>query len=148
MDTQNAEYDIADRIGDSAAPSGNLLRPNSLSGYVGRVAGLCMTEHMTSAPPGPRGRLQYWVLLAALVFCVGQSVADTHLHLDEHGGHGGHGEQACTLCAIFEPGHVPDTGSVETRPSEWRRSNNVPVFSATLSPRPYEVGCPRAPPIS
>ena len=142
MDNRNAEYDIADLIGDSRALSGNLLRPNSLSGSVGRVAGLCTTECMTSAPLGPRRLLQQWALLAALVFCVGQSAADTHLHLDEHE------EDACTLCAIFEPGHVPDTGLVDTRPSEWRRSNDVRVFSATLSPRPYEVGCPRAPPIS
>ena len=142
MDNRNAEYDIADRIGDSRAPSGNLLRPNSLSGYVGRVAGLCTTECMTSAPPGPRRLLQQWALLAALVLCVGKSAADTHLHLDEHE------EKACTLCAIFEPGHVPDTGLVDDRPVEWRRSDDVPVFSATLSPRPYEVGRPRAPPIS
>ncbi len=142
MDNQNAEYDIADRIDDSRPQSGNSPRPDSLSGYVGHVVGFCNSERMTSALPSPHRLLQRWTLLAGLVLCVGQSVADTHLHLDEHE------EETCTLCAISETGHVLDFGCVDARSSEWRRSNSAPVFSATLAPRPYEVGHPRDPPIS
>ena len=86
--------------------------------------------------------MQRWAALAALLLCVVHSVADTHVHVDEHE------EEVCTLCAIFEPGHVPEVGCVDARPSEWSRSNNYPVDSATLSPRSYEVGQARAPPFS
>ncbi len=97
---------------------------------------------MTSAVPGPGRLMQRWTLLAALLLCVGHSVADTHVHLDEHE------EEACTLCAISEPGHVPGVGPVHARSSEWCRPNGSRVVAAILSPRPYEVGYPRAPPFS
>ena len=97
---------------------------------------------MTSVAPRPGRLLQRWASLAALLLCVGHAVADTHVHLDEHE------EEACTLCVIVEPSHVPLVGWVDARPSEWWPSNSMPVVSATLSPRPYEVGRPRAPPIS
>ena len=86
--------------------------------------------------------LRRWASLAALLLCVGHSVADTHVHLDEHE------EEVCTLCAIAEPGHVREVGWVDAQPSEWFPSHRVPVVSATLSPRPYEIGRPRAPPVS
>ena len=86
--------------------------------------------------------VQRWATLAALLLCVGHSVADTHVHLDEHE------EEVCTLCAIFDPGHAPEVGCDGARPSERGRCNSSPFDSATLSPRPYEVGQPRAPPLS
>ena len=90
----------------------------------------------------PGRLLQRWASLAALLLCVGHSTADTHVHVDEHE------EEVCTLCAIFEPGHAPDVGWDDAGPSEWGRRNSLPFDSATLSPRPYEVGQPRAPPLS
>ena len=96
---------------------------------------------MTRVPSRPRRVLQRWALLAALLLCVGQSVADVHLHLLEDE------EEVCTLCAICEPDHVPEVGRVDARPSEARRCNGLPVYSATLSPRPFEVVRPRAPPV-
>jgi len=99
------------------------------------------SQTMTSVAR-PSRVLQRWALLAALVACVGHSVADTHAHLDEHE------EEVCTLCAISETGHVPEVGRLDARLSRWRRSNSLPVVSATPSPRPYEVARPRAPPIS
>ena len=97
---------------------------------------------MTSVSARPGRLVQRWAALAALLLCVGHSVADTHVHVDEHE------EEVCTLCAIFEPGHTPEAGWVDARPSDWGRSNNWTVDSATLSPRSYEVGQPRAPPLS
>ena len=97
---------------------------------------------MTSAPLRPHRLLQQWALLVALVLCVGHSIACIHLHLDEHE------EEVCTLCAISETEHIPDVECVDAWLSEWRRSNSAPVFSAITAPRPYAIGCPRAPPIS
>ena len=91
---------------------------------------------------GPGRVRQRYALLAALVLCLVHSLADTHVHVDEHE------EEVCTLCAISEPGHVPEVGRLDAPPSEWRHSKSLPVVSAALSPRPYEVGRPRAPPIS
>ena len=76
------------------------------------------------------------------MLCVGHSVGDAHAHLDAHE------EEACTLCAISEPGHAPEVGWVDAQPSEWRWSDSLPVVSATLPPRPYEVVRSRAPPFS
>ena len=98
------------------------------------------TGYDSAARPGRL--LQRWASLAALLLCVGHSVADTHVHLDEHE------EEVCTLCAIVEPGHATEAGCVAARPSQGFPCNSMPVVSATLSPRPYEVGRPRAPPIS
>ena len=85
---------------------------------------------------------QRFAWLAALVLCFGQADADTHLHLDEFE------EDVCTLCGFSDPGHVQDVGSADSQPRAWRRTNSVPVFSAILSPRPFEVSRSRAPPIS
>lgn len=92
---------------------------------------------MSSGQPRP-----HWALLGALALCLGQTVGDTHVHLDEHE------EEFCTVCAIADPGPVPEIGRLDALPTGWRRSNSLPVFSATLPPRPYETGRPRAPPIS
>lgn len=120
---------------------GNATQSDSAPGYVCHIACLGNSETMTSvARPGRV--LQRWALLAALVACAGHSVADTHVHLDERE------EEVCAFCAISETGHVPEVGCLDARPSGWRRSNSLPVVSATLSPRPYEVAGPRAPPIS
>lgn len=99
-------------------------------------------ETMTSVPRRLRRALLRWVLLAALVLCAGQSVADAHLHYQENE------EEVCTLCAISEPDHVPGVERVDARPFEWRLFTGLPVYSATLAPRPYEVVRPRAPPVS
>lgn len=77
-----------------------------------------------------------------MALCVVPTVADTHLHLD------GQEDEVCTVCAISEPGDVADVGRVDARTSEWGRPDSFPVFSTTLSTRPYESGRPRAPPVS
>ena len=130
------------RITGRCSESGNSPRSDPRSGCVGRVAGFCNTRRMTTARPGPRRPLRRWTLLVAWVLCVGQTVADTHVHLDEHE------EEACTFCAVAEPGHVPESGRVEAQPSEWNPSNGSPVYLAIRSPRPYAIGRPRAPPVS
>ena len=81
-------------------------------------------------------------VLAVLVLCVGQTVAAAHVHFDEHE------EEVCTLCAISEPGHVPEVDRGYVQPFEWCRFNSSPVYSATVSPHPYEVARSRAPPVS
>ena len=97
---------------------------------------------MTSAPLRPHRPLHQWALLVALALFVGHSIADTHLHFDEQE------EEVCTLCACSETGYVPDVECVDAWLPEWRRYNIAPVFPAITAPRPYEIGCPRAPPIS
>ena len=141
MHNRKAEYDVGDRINDGCARSGNPILPDSVFGRLGHIAGLLGAERTTSVPPGPRRARQRWTLLAVLALCVGQSVADAHLHLDEE-------EEVCTLCAISEPGYVPDLGGVVALPSESRQPGRLPEYSATLSPRPYEAARPRAPPVS
>ena len=89
-----------------------------------------------------RRMLQRLVCVAAMVLCLGQAVADAHLHLDEIE------EEACTVCAFSDPGQILIAECIEGQPSEWRRSECVPVFSAVLSPCPFEVARSRAPPIS
>ena len=86
--------------------------------------------------------LQRLALVAAVALFLGQSVAAAHLHLDEHE------EQACTLCAVSDPGHGRDVERVDGRPSELRPTDSVPVFSAILVCRPFEVSRSRAPPVS
>ncbi len=86
--------------------------------------------------------LQRFAWLAALVLCFGQAAADTHLHLDEIE------EEICTLCGFSDPGDVLDAGCADSQPRAWRRTDSVPVYSATLSPRPFEVSRSRAPPVS
>ena len=103
---------------------------------------LSNAETLTSAPPRLRRALRRWALLAALVLWAGQSVADAHLHYHENE------EEVCTLCAVSEPDHVPEVERVDARPSEWCLFTGLPVYSATLAPRPYEVVRPRAPPVS
>ncbi len=89
-----------------------------------------------------RSAAHVWALLAALALCVGQTVGDTHVHLDEHE------EDACTVCAICDPGHVPQTGPADAQLPEWRRSGSLPVYSAAASPSLYQAAKPRAPPFS
>lgn len=103
---------------------------------------LSSAETLTNAPPRLRRALRRWVLLGALALCVGQSIADAHLHFQENE------EEVCALCAISEPDQLPEVGWVDARPSEWRLFTGLPVYSATLAPRPYEVVRPRAPPVS
>ena len=86
--------------------------------------------------------LQRLAWLAALTLCFGQVAADTHLHLDETE------EEVCTLCGLSDPGPILDAGAKEGQPRAWHRTDSVPVFVATLSPRPFEVSRARAPPIS
>ena len=131
MDRRTTEYDIA------APLNGRCASRATRRGGLGARLG-----HMETTPANPGHLPQRWALLAALVLCVAHSVADTHVHLDEHE------EEVCTLCAISEPGHIPGVGQVDAGPSECQRSNSLPVASATLCPRRYEVGRPRAPPIS
>ena len=103
---------------------------------------LSSAETMASPPPGLRRALRRWALLAALALGAGQTVADAYLHYQENE------EEVCALCAISEPDHLPEAGRVDARPSEWRLFTGLPVYSATLAPRPYEAGRPRAPPVS
>ena len=84
-----------------------------------------------------------FALLAALVLCVAQLVADAHLHLDGH-----EEEGACAICGISDPGYILDVGRADRELRAWRWTDNVPVSSATLSPRPFEVSHSRAPPVS
>ena len=85
--------------------------------------------------------LQRLALLAALAPYLGQSVADAHLHLDEHEG------DVCSVCAISDPGHILDVRGAGGQPQAWHRMDSVPVFAAILSPRPFEVSRSRAPPV-
>lgn len=86
--------------------------------------------------------LQRFASLAVVVLCFGQAVADAHLHLDEIE------EEVCTVCSFSDPGHILDVGGADGQPSAWHRTNSVPVSSAVLSPRPFEVSRSRAPPVS
>ena len=86
--------------------------------------------------------LQRLALLAAVALCLGQSAADAHLHLDELE------EEVCVVCGFSDPGQGLDVECVVSQPSEWRRADSVPVFSAVLVLRPFEVGRSRDPPIS
>ena len=96
---------------------------------------------MSGASLKPHRLLQRLTLLAVLGLCVGQSVADTHLHLDEHE------TEVCTLCAISDPGHILDVPEADGHTQAWHRIDSVPVFSVVLSPRPFEVSRSRAPPV-
>ena len=86
--------------------------------------------------------LQRFAWLATLVLCFGQAAADTHLHLDEIE------EEVCTLCGFSDPGHLVAVGSADGQRRAWRQADSVPLFSAILAPRPFEVSRSRAPPIS
>lgn len=81
-------------------------------------------------------------LLAGLVLCVAQLVADAHLHLDGH-----EEEGACAICGISDPGYILDVEGADRESRAWRRTDNVPVSSAILSPCRFEVSRSRAPPI-
>ena len=139
MASQKTEYHIADHLNERRPRSCKPVLQDFLLGYVGQLSGSSNAERMTSAPS--TRLLRAWALLAVLVLCIGQTTAAAHVHFDEHG------EEECTLCAISDPGHVLDAGWVDAQPSEWCRSNSVPVFSAVLSPHPYEVARSRAPPV-
>ena len=113
-----------------------------MAGRVGDIAGFANAATVTGVEPNSKRRLRWWVCVGALLLCVGNSLADTHVHLDEHE------PEACALCAIFEPGHVSQVARLDARPSTWRRYSSLPVVSATLAIRPYKAAQPRAPPIS
>ena len=89
-----------------------------------------------------RHRMPRLALLAALVLCVAQLVADAHPHLDGH-----ESEGACAICGISDPGYILDAGGADRESRAWCRTDNVPVPSATLSLRRFEVSRSRAPPI-
>lgn len=142
MNSRKIEYDITDRIHESW-----LIRASRCvrSQYLGSSPTALVygkTKSRMHTGPRPRCLLQRSALLAALVLYVTLSVADVHLHLDEHEG------DDCTFCAISETSHVPEIGWIDTQLYEWRWSNSTPVVSVSLSPRLYEVFRPRAPPIS
>ena len=120
---------------------GNATQSDSAPRYVCHIACFGNSDIMTSVAR-PSRALQRWALLLALLSCVGLTAADTHVHLDEHQ------EEVCTYCAIPETGQLPEVGCLDAQPSQWRHSNSLLVVSATLSPRPYELALPRAPPIS
>lgn len=142
MNAPKTEYGIANRISNSYPQTQNAVLPDSVFSCIGHIFGFSKGDRMTSAPPIRSCLLQQLTLLAAFVMCVGHSIVDTHIHLNEHE------EETCTLCVISEPGHVPQDGRIDVRPSEWQCSDSLPVVSATLCPRPYEFGHPRAPPFS
>ncbi|MCY4128495.1 MAG: hypothetical protein OXG15_04545 [Gammaproteobacteria bacterium] len=84
-------------------------------------------------------RLTFFV---ALILCVGQTFADSHLHVDEHE------EGECTVCAIVETGFVLEIVRPNNPSSRWRSVNNASTYSVTFSERPYALHWSRAPPIS
>ena len=97
---------------------------------------------MPSAPLKPHRLLRHGIWHIALVLLVGHSTADKHLHLDEQE------EEVCTFCAISDEVHDWDPVYVGARLSEWRSFNDAPVLLAISHRRQYEIGYPRAPPIS
>ena len=115
---------------------------DSVAGRVGDIAGYDRAAAVTGVEPSSKRRLRWWVCVGALLLCVGNSLADTHVHLDEHE------PEVCALCAIPEPSHVSEVARIDARPSTWRRYSGLPVVSATLATRPYKAAQPRAPPIS
>ena len=136
------EYDIGNRINEASPSSGKPVQPSSVNEHNGHFADLDDEKRMSSAPLNLKRRLQRLTFLAAMALCAGQSVADAHLHLDAPE------EAACTLCAISEPGQVPEVGWVDAQPPVRCRTHAVPVFSTTLAPRPYAARPSRAPPVS
>lgn len=97
---------------------------------------------MSRALLNRRRAVQRFAWLAAVTLCFGQAAADTHLHLDEIE------EEVCTLCGFSDPEDILDVGGTEAQPHAWHRTDSVPVFSANLSPRRFEVSRSRAPPVS
>ena len=136
------EYDIGNRINETSPCSGNPVQPYPVTGHNRYAAVFACAKRISSAPLNPQRLLQRLALLAAMVLCVGQSFADAHLHFDAQE------EQACTFCAISEPGHVPEVGWVDVQPPVRCRTHAVPVFSTTIAPRSYEARPSRAPPVS
>lgn len=95
---------------------------------------------MSRAPLIRHLMLQRLALLGAFVLYLGQSVADAHLHFDEHE------EDVCSVCAISDPGHILDVRGTDGQSQPWHRVDSVLVFSIILSPSPFEVSRSRAPP--
>ena len=96
-------------------------------------------DHTDRTASRRRGR--QWAFLAVLALCVGQTVGDTHVHIEEHE------DEVCTVCAISEPGHDAEVEQAEAQP-QWHQPDSPATSSAPLPPRPYADGRPRAPPIS
>ena len=113
-----------------------------MAGRVSDIPGLANAAAVTSAEQNSGRRLRWWISVGAMLLCVANSLADTHVHLDEHE------EEVCAVCAISKPGQVSEFARLDARPSNWRRSSSLPAVSATFSTRPYKAAQPRAPPIS
>ena len=136
------EYDTGNGINETSPRSGERVQPYFVTWHNRRAAVFAYAKRILSAPLNPQRLLQRLALLAAIVLCVGQSFADAHLHFDAQE------EQACTLCAISEPGHVPEIGWVDAQPPVRCRTHAVRVFSTTIAPRSFEARPSRAPPVS
>lgn len=136
------EYDIGNRVNEASPCSGQPVQPYSVTGHNRRLADIAVAKRMPSARLDLQRQLQRWALLAAMVLFVGQSVVNAHLHFDAEE------EQACTLCAISEPGQASEVGWADAQPPVRCRTHAVPVFSTTLAPRSYEARPSRAPPVS
>ena len=136
------KHDIGNRCFDASPCAGEPAEPQSPHGNNGHAADFAYAKRMPSAPLNLQSQLQRWALLAAMVLFVGQSVVNAHLHFDAKE------EQACTICAISEPGQAPEVGWVDAQSPVRCRAHAVPVFSTTLASRPYEARPSRAPPVS
>ena len=90
----------------------------------------------------PHRMLQRLALLAAVALCLGQSAADSHLHLDALE------EEVCVVCGFSDPGQGLDVEGVVSQPPEWCPADSVPVFAAILVLRPFEVSRSRDPPVA
>ena len=136
------ENDIGDCIGEAGPYSDKPVQPYSVNRRNRHTADHAYANRMSSAPPNLQRPLLRWALLAAVVLCFGQSVGAAHLHLDAPQ------EDACTLCAISEPGQVSEVGQVRARTLMPFRTHAVPVFPTALAARLYEAPPSRAPPVS
>ena len=86
--------------------------------------------------------MRRFTCFVALVFCVVQVIADTHLHLEEHD------EGDCTVCAIVEPGSVVEISRPYIQIWRWHLVEGSPTYVVALPARPYALDWSRAPPIS
>lgn len=136
------ENDIGDCFDTAGFRSGNSVYPYSATGQKRRAAHHACANRMSGAPANLQRPLLRLALLTAVALCFGQSVAVTHLHLDAPQ------EQACTLCAISEPGQVSAVGQSGAGPLMPFQTHAVTVFSTALAARPYESRPSRAPPLS
>lgn len=142
MNSRKIGYDDSDRVHENYLSRASRCYRTQYAWMSPTALVFGKTETMMYTAFRPARLLRSWVLLAALVLYVSLSVADVHLHFDEHEG------DDCTFCAISETSHVPEIGWIDTQPFAWHWIDNISVVSVSLSPRLYEVCRPRAPPIS